>query len=158
MKTTIDAPALFAYGTLMLPEVMRAVAGREFPGRPARLAGYARYRLHGKPYPGLRPQPDAVTDGVLYGGLDEIAWRLLDRYEDDCYQRLSLLVELDGGQFPLLPGEGQGEGSLKAAADVYVMKPEFYPQLTAEPWSAEAFRRQHLASFLSNRGMEISSP
>jgi gamma-glutamylcyclotransferase (GGCT)/AIG2-like uncharacterized protein YtfP len=147
MKTMIEAPAcpaLFAYGTLMLPEVMRAVAGREFPGRPARLAGYARYRLHGKPYPGLRPLPDAVTDGVLYSGLDETAWRLLDQYEDDCYQRLPLLVELDGGR--------------QVAADVYVIQAEFYPQLTAEPWSAEAFRLQHLASFLSNRGMENFSP
>lgn len=131
MKTTIEK-ALFAYGTLMLPEVLRAVAGREFPGRPARLAGYARYRLHGKPYPGLRPQPDAVTDGVLYGGLDEAAWRLLDQYEDDCYERMALRVELDGGQ--------------TAAAEVYVVKAVFYPQLTAEPWSVEDFQPHHLAA------------
>lgn len=109
------------------------MAGRQFSGQPARLPDYACYLLHGLPYPGLRPQPGAVTCGVLYKGLDQAAWRRLDQFEDDCYSRELLIVESPAG-----PRE----------AAVYLMKREFYGRLSDEPWSADWFRRHRLAGFL----------
>ena len=44
---------LFAYGTLMVPEVLRAVTGREFTWREAVLRGYVRLTVRGQSYPGV---------------------------------------------------------------------------------------------------------
>jgi gamma-glutamylcyclotransferase (GGCT)/AIG2-like uncharacterized protein YtfP len=89
--------ALFCYGTLESPEVMRAVAGRDFPSEPARLRGYHRGLVRGAPYPAVVPRPGAVTPGVLYAGLDPRSLRRVDRYEGEMYAREDLPVEMPDG-------------------------------------------------------------
>ncbi|BBL70661.1 gamma-glutamylcyclotransferase family protein [Methylogaea oryzae] len=127
---------LFAYGTLLLPEVMRAVTGRQPVGQPARLEGYACRLLRKRPYPGIRPSPGAVTTGLLYWGLDRRAWRRLDAFEDDdCYGK-AIVTVLDGA-------------SRRHQAVAYAVKAKHYGALSALPWSAEKFRRQRLCVFLA---------
>ena len=88
---------LFCYGTLVYPQVMTRVTGRWWVPVPARLPGYAAYRLRGVPYPGLVAEAGAQTEGVLYEGLTRHHLRLLDRYEGAWYRRR--LVRLaDGGR------------------------------------------------------------
>ncbi len=124
----------FAYGTLQIPAVMRAVAGADFPSQPARLAGYARYRITDLAYPGVRAESGALTDGVLYGGIDAEALRRLDAFEDDFYRRETLLVT---------PRVG-----VPIAAEVYVIPPEHYRILVHRPWSLDEFRATALAEFM----------
>lgn len=132
-------PALFAYGTLTMPEVMRAVTGRQQIGQPARLEGYACYLLRGLPYPGIRLLAGAFTEGLLYSGLDGDAWRLLDEFEDDdCYGRAILAVQDADGR--------------RHDAAAYVVKVDYYQALSTRPWSAERFRRQRLHAFLAGLG------
>lgn len=133
--------SLFAYGTLQLPEVLQAVVGRDFPGQNARLQGYACYALRGQVYPGIRPWPGAVTAGILYGGLDEAAWRLLDAYEDAIYRREVLTVLADDGRHH--------------AAAVYVVQAAFYGCLSGQPWSMTAFRRRHLQRYLAELNVSM---
>lgn len=130
---------LFAYGTLMLPEIMRAVTGQTFAGQAARLPDYASLLLHRRSYPGLIPQSSAVAEGVLYSDLDREAWRLLDAFEDDCYRRERVIV-LDAND-------------QRHTAAVYVMKAEFYDQLSDKPWSADEFRQYGLEEFLLRYGL-----
>jgi gamma-glutamylcyclotransferase (GGCT)/AIG2-like uncharacterized protein YtfP len=125
---------VFTYGSLQIPEVMQAVTGGSYPSRPARLAGFARYCLADLPYPGLCPEPGAITGGVLYSGVDGAALRLLDAFEDDFYRRETLAVTTDSG--------------LAVAAETYVVAPEHYRLLIRRPWDLEQFRVTALGEFL----------
>ena len=125
---------VFVYGTLQLPEVMLAVTGRTFPALPARLAHYARHRLRGKSFPGIRPSPGASVDGLLYLGIDAPAQQRLDEFEDDFYRREPVTVTTaDGAEW---------------AAQAYVTREECYGLLLAEEWSLAEFRRTSLPGFL----------
>lgn len=129
---------LFAYGTLQVPEVMRAVTGAAFPARPARLVGYARYALRDRSFPGLRAEAGAVTAGLLYGGIDAGALLRLDGFEDDFYRRETLLVAPEAGP--------------PVAAEVYVVPPEHYSLLLPRPWNLDEFRRAALQEFMGRCG------
>ncbi|MEN9580434.1 MAG: Gamma-glutamyl cyclotransferase, AIG2-like, partial [Pseudomonadota bacterium] len=59
---------LFVYGTLLVPEVVSEVIGRLPEARLATLAGYARFRMVGKHYPGLRAESGVSTDGAVLSG------------------------------------------------------------------------------------------
>lgn len=125
---------LFAYGTLQLPEVMRAVTGRDFPARPARLPGYARRRLRGRSFPGICPAPGASADGLLFDGIDAQTLARLDAFEDDFYRRETL---------PVFTPDGAAW-----AAEVYVIRAECLGLLLPEEWSLDEFRRSQLQGFL----------
>ena len=125
---------VFAYGTLQIPEVMQAVTGALFPSQPAWLEGYARYRLSGLSYPGLRAKEGSMTDGVLYRGVGREALAKLDAFEDTFYHRASLRVTTVSGDW--MP------------AEVYIIPPEHGKLIDFRPWSFEEFRRDALAAFL----------
>jgi gamma-glutamylcyclotransferase (GGCT)/AIG2-like uncharacterized protein YtfP len=128
---------VFAYGTLQVPEVMRAVTGGEYPAEPAWLKDYARYCLVGRSFPGLRLKPGAETSGLLYRRIDAAALRRLDEFEDDFYRRETLTVLTESGE--------------KAAAEVYVVPPEHYALLIERPWDLEEFLRKGLKEFMVRR-------
>ena len=137
-RNLIDAAMrkLFAYGTLQLPEVMLAVTGRNFAAHPARLDHYARHRLRGKSYPGLRPAPGASVDGLLYLDIDADAWQRLDDFEDDFYRREPVRVTAaDGAEW---------------AAQTYVVREECQGLLLPGEWSLAEFKQARLPGFLLN--------
>lgn len=126
---------LFAYGTLQLPEVMRAVTGGIFPSQPARLPHYARYRIRNRVYPGLRKEPGSFTDGLLYEALSASAIKDLDAFEDDFYRRETLTVAtLD---------------EVQTDAEVYVVPPAHYRLLLDRSWDLEQFKQTRLSEFLT---------
>jgi gamma-glutamylcyclotransferase (GGCT)/AIG2-like uncharacterized protein YtfP len=127
--------SLFVYGTLVLPEVMEAVAGRAFPSRPAELPGFARFRLRDRVFPGIAPRPGATTSGLLCDGIGCAALELLDEFEGDLYERLRLQVRLSGGA--------------AEPAHVYVIRPEHRELLTPEPWDPQHFTERHLSGYLA---------
>jgi gamma-glutamylcyclotransferase (GGCT)/AIG2-like uncharacterized protein YtfP len=126
--------ALFAYGTLEIPEVMMAVTGRSFSQQPALIVDHARYRLKNRAYPGLREEYGVVTNGTVYTGLDAEAMQRLDTFETDLYVRKTLTVHPEAG------------GLMRA--EVYLIRPVHYGQLTGEAWDQAAFVQQSLRRFL----------
>ena len=57
----------FVYGTLMFPEVLKALINRVPRMEPAAIHGYRRHRIRGQVFPGVvrAPGPDARVPGLL---------------------------------------------------------------------------------------------
>lgn len=87
----------FFYGTLMDPELLALVVGREVPGRdtePAVLPGFRRVRVRGATFPALIAAPEAHVEGLAVSGLTE---RDIDRarfYEGDEFTLESVMITL----------------------------------------------------------------
>lgn len=129
--------ALFAYGTLQLPEVMFAVTGRKLPGQPATLEHYLRKKLRGECFPGIRPKAGETVDGLCFSGLDAQDLRRLDAFEGDYYRREKVSIVTKEGE--------------EREACTYVLREEYYDLLLGEDWSLEEFKRRHLFDFISTR-------
>lgn len=127
-------PAVFAYGSLQLPEVMACVTGQAYPAVPARLPHFARFRIRGKSFPGIRPEPGASVEGLLYRDLTAAAIESLDAFEDDFYLRQALDVVTCSGA--------------AVQAFVYVMNPQYHGLLEDTTWDLEHFKRHSLGDFL----------
>jgi gamma-glutamylcyclotransferase (GGCT)/AIG2-like uncharacterized protein YtfP len=126
---------IFAYGTLVIPEVMRRVTGRNFRCQEAFLRGYARFRVRRQTYPAILPFPDKETDGVVYYDVDDASLQRLDEFEGTLYKRTDVNVETDTREW--------------VEAQTYIIRWAERKRLTAEPWDEIEFRERHLARFLS---------
>lgn len=129
--------ALFAYGTLQVEAVVRAVLGRRPEAREAELPDHARTRVADAPYPGLFEAPGATTPGLLYAGIEEAEWALLDAFEGPLYERRAVRVHTAAGL---------------VAARAYVVPERHRERLTEEPWELERFRARDLPHLLAGEG------
>ena len=125
---------IFAYGTLMIPEVMYAVTTREFLFKNAMLRGYARFTVKGESYPGIIPVTDATTEGIIYFNVDKLSLARLDAFEGDLYQRTPVRVEMEKDEI--------------LNAETYVIKPEYRGYLSSKEWNVKEFNQKHLGAFL----------
>jgi gamma-glutamylcyclotransferase (GGCT)/AIG2-like uncharacterized protein YtfP len=127
---------VFTYGTLMFPEVWRAVAGRDFASVAGTAAGCAIYRVAGAQFPGIVAAGDGDSvRGVVYLDVDETALARLDRFEDDFYERRELQIVCDDGR--------------RRTAGAYVVPERNRAVLTDEVWNREEFVAQgHLRQFI----------
>jgi gamma-glutamylcyclotransferase (GGCT)/AIG2-like uncharacterized protein YtfP len=83
---------LFAYGTLMWPEIMSDVIDRKVEGRPARLSDARRLRVKDQVYPSLVPAEGFEVEGIVYSDLSEAEVAALDHFEGEEYVRRSVEV------------------------------------------------------------------
>ena len=127
---------IFAYGTLMIPEVMYAVTTRKFRFDNAILRDYARFTVKGESYPGIIPVTDAVTEGIIYFDVDELSLTRLNAFEGDLYQLTPILAEIKGGDI--------------FNAQAYVVKPKFRNHLSSLEWNVTEFAQKHLEAFLES--------
>jgi gamma-glutamylcyclotransferase (GGCT)/AIG2-like uncharacterized protein YtfP len=130
---------LFAYGTLMFPEVRRAVIGDDPATAPVVLAGYGRYTVrhpHLAPFPAIVPHPDQEVAGVLLYDLDGVARDALDQFE-----------RIDAGLYRKVELSVRDRAGRALTAVSYVAGPGIASHLHG-PWDPEAFRRNQLASFM----------
>jgi len=88
---------LFTYGTLMDPAVWARVAQQVCESRPALLHDYEARRLRGVTFPGLVESAGCSAPGLLYYNISPAAMQRLDEYEDDYYERIEVMVELEDG-------------------------------------------------------------
>ncbi len=127
--------SLFAYGSLILPEVFQAVTGVSRVGLPVTAPGFARYALKGRSYPGLISAPGGAVQGVLYANLELEEWQRLDAFEDDFYVRQSVSIM-----------HARGETGF---AEAYLIRSDRYDVLGTEGWCLDTFTRTALAPFLA---------
>ncbi|MDJ0892035.1 MAG: gamma-glutamylcyclotransferase family protein [Gammaproteobacteria bacterium] len=127
---------VFTYGTLMDPQVMRAVTARKFPRQPAVLPGFARYRIRGEVYPGLAPVEGAATTGILYRGLARGAIRKLDAFEGSLYQRIPVAVRLSSGE--------------RVDALTYVVVPSSRYRLSEQDWTLDELSPRQMRQFMGH--------
>jgi gamma-glutamylcyclotransferase (GGCT)/AIG2-like uncharacterized protein YtfP len=124
---------VFAYGTLMFPEVWRVVVGREFVSVEGTVAGFAIYRVKDAVFPGISAAGERErVRGVVYLDVDHASLARLDLFEDDFYVRQSLWVDCADGE--------------RRAADAYVVPAENQAALTDERWDR--------AKFVASGGLE----
>jgi len=119
----------------MIPDVMYAVTTREFRFVEAILRGYARFTVKGASYPGIIPEADAVTEGIIYFNVDELSLERLDIFEGDLYQRT--------------PTRAETEREAILNAETYVVKPEYGDYLSLQKWDVEEFVQNSLEAFLN---------
>lgn len=129
---------LFAYGTLMVSDIMRAVAGGYYEREPAELAGYARKRVTGEEYPAITQRRGASVQGVVYRDLPASAVDRLDRFEGSLYRRMRVTLR-----------DARG---MTLAADAYVLSPAALSRLSDDDWSLEVFLASGKQKFLRAYG------
>lgn len=127
---------LFTYGSLMCEDIMARVARGHFPATPATLSGYARQTMKKATYPGLRPQSNAVTKGIVYSQLTPQAFHHLDMFEGSMYDRIEVTVKL--------------ENKLPTSAYVYVTRAVYHRYLKKEDWDFGAFVTLHKHQFVKD--------
>lgn len=124
---------LFVYGTLMCPEVTRALFGRAPAAAAATLRGYRRHSLRDRVYPGVVPGAAHAVEGVVVE-LSAAEMVVADWYEEDVlYERRTVRVELAGG-------------GAEVEAAVYVWRDA--GQLEDAGWDIEQFRETMLDDFM----------
>jgi gamma-glutamylcyclotransferase (GGCT)/AIG2-like uncharacterized protein YtfP len=117
---------VFTYGTLMFPQVWKAVVGREFAAIAGSASGYAIFRVRDAVFPGIVAAGDRDNvSGVVYLDVDQASLARLDLFEDDFYRRESLWVDCEDGQ--------------RRAADAYVVPHENRSVLTDQIWRPDEF-------------------
>ena len=121
---------LFAYGTLMWPEVLEAVIGRRLEGEKVTLRGFRRLRIKGEHYPAIIAASGNSVSGVLYDGLTPEDFEHLDRFEGEEYQRKRQQID-------------------NTSVQVYVLAENWIHILEETPWVPEQLSVERLASFCS---------
>jgi gamma-glutamylcyclotransferase (GGCT)/AIG2-like uncharacterized protein YtfP len=129
---------VFTYGTLMFPEVWKAVVGRKFETIPGTAAGYAIYRVRGTVYPAMTTASvTSIVPGLLYLDVDAESIVRLDRFEGPHYERLEIKIDCADG--------------VSRQAATYVVPNERGHLLTTEPWTPESFLASGgLAQFIAS--------
>ena len=130
--------ALFCYGTLCFPQVIRSVIGTVPDSIAVRLEGYACYEVYGVTYPAIIPEHTATVAGIMYLGLDARQLKSIDNYESMQYERLPVHVV-------------DNEGKLHKAWS-YVLAPGQYHRIKKQPWSIERFAKNDLDKYISRQG------
>ena len=135
MSSPAAPSRLFAYGTLMMPDVLRALCGAGHAMQPATLSDYARFRVRSHVFPGIVPRAGASTEGVIIEDIDAALWRRLDAFESDLYERVAVDVKCADRTI--------------VAACAYVVAPHQRHILSDEAWSPREFADKHLAAYMA---------
>ncbi len=124
---------LFAYGTLLHPDVRSVVLGDDTKPSvtTATLRNHACLKLPDESYPVLAYQPGSVATGCLIGSLSEHAWARIDFFESDEYRLTPIQVDTPTGPMQTWC---YGAGKVMPGAK--------------EPWDLEVWQTHHLSAFL----------
>jgi gamma-glutamylcyclotransferase (GGCT)/AIG2-like uncharacterized protein YtfP len=132
---------LFAYGTLMEPQIITDIIGRTPASEPAELNDYRRQCIQGELYPGIQPAPGVTTPGRIYFALTPPEMEKLDRFEGEMYHNTPVTLRSPSGD--------------ELSARAYVIRPEYRHLLLDEEWDYDAFRERFVERFTNEyRGFE----
>ena len=127
---------LFAYGSLMFPEIIRSVIGRVPEGRPAIIQGYRRLVVAGESFPGMIKvgESDERVEGLLYMDITSEEWKRIIAFEDEFYELTEVAVSRLGENLSAL---------------AFVVPPAKKSLLAQEQWHPDYFRKHHLGRLLA---------
>ncbi|KAI3435498.1 hypothetical protein D9Q98_001564 [Chlorella vulgaris] len=131
---------LFVYGTLMFPEVLKALlAGRVPRHAPAQINGFQRYRIKNQVFPGTVKAAQSQVQGLCLFDLQQDELQVLDEFEGDEYYKEEVEAQLlDGGT---------------TTATVYLWQDSLRSYLYgAGGWDPEAFREKELEAYVEMCG------
>lgn len=133
---------VFAYGTLMFPEIATTVTGERPVSESARLPDHSRHVLRQRVYPGAVSRPGHSIEGVLYHDITPAALVRIDDFEGELYRRhrVTVLAGPDGHPCEAL---------------VYLVRPRWQPLLLPQDWSPGRFRRECHAAYLQRCSAEF---
>ena len=127
---------LFAYGTLLVPEIWVAVTGCECPSEEAVLPDYEIRRAKGGDFPGIIQAADGnEVPGRVFSGLDVEILQRLDAYEDRFYERIGVTL-LDRRGNPV-------------ESETYVIPERHREVLSDELWTLDWFREHAMAEYMA---------
>ncbi len=129
-----DNTQLFVYGTLMWPEILKAVIDRIPVMEDALLEGYRRLKIKDAVYPALIKAESHSVQGKLIRGLNYNEIVLIDDYEGDEYERKEVFIKTLSGR--------------KEAAFVYVFSEDYRERLLDENWNPSEISEKLLRSLL----------
>ena len=145
--TAVDEPrAVFVYGSLMHPDVVKAIIGRVPRCSPAAVFGYARRRVLEAAYPACirvaQDSPGAADPvrGLLYHDCSERERRLFDLFEE-VDKEPPMYARVDVDAWPVGSESQQVGGAAAVSAQLYEwVRSEGCLSTGAEAdWSFEAF-------------------
>eukprot|EP00850_Spirogloea_muscicola_P016897 SM000141S00841 [mRNA] locus=s141:70416:72518:+ [translate_table: standard] len=164
--------AVFVYGTLLADEVV-ALLGRVPAAAPARVAGFHRYAVHDRLYPGVSPLAGSEVVGKVLLDISPKEQAILDEFEDVEYVRQAVGVTLlvrppcaplifafstvsqvrdSGDQTQVM---SQAERPPVMQAHIYVWAKQDDERLHGT-WDYEAWRRDHLHEYVKMCGLFIT--
>jgi gamma-glutamylcyclotransferase (GGCT)/AIG2-like uncharacterized protein YtfP len=129
LRAVWEAPApLFVYGSLLFSDVMKVLIDRDPQRTPALVRGWRIVAIPGRVYPGLVPDGDSAATGHLVADLTQPEWRILDAFESDFYDLVSVTTQtgVDAWAYAL-PDIGRG---------------------LSQTWDSAAFERDSLQRYL----------
>ncbi|MFZ9893801.1 MAG: gamma-glutamylcyclotransferase family protein [Burkholderiaceae bacterium] len=122
---------LFAYGSLMLPEIFSRVTREKRPYVPATLSGWKRCQVMSEPYPAIVRASASSVSGILWIGLGDSEMTRLDTFEGAEYERIAVEVTDTGGGLHL--------------AETYAWA--LQEGLVDAPWDFEWFQAEGIKKF-----------
>ena len=127
---------LFAYGTLIFPEVTEIVLGRVPPSEPALLRNFERKKIRGECFPAIYQREGARVNGLLFRELSEKDFKILDYFEAELYERREVSLKLNGAR--------------TEKVYTYIISKDSGSYLVPEDWSESHFRENSLTSYLKD--------
>lgn len=129
---------VFVYGTLMYPEVLRALIKRVPEHQKAIIHGFQRYGIRGQVFPAIiHSSSQAAVQGILLYRLTPDEMDVFDEFEGDEYYKVSVEA------MPLVE-----DNAAPSNASVYVWQDSLRSLLLESPWDPEAFREKHLQPYV----------
>ncbi|MEM7466438.1 MAG: gamma-glutamylcyclotransferase family protein [Pseudomonadota bacterium] len=132
---------LFAYGTLMAPQVFQLITNLKASSSAAKLRGFRRFSFEGQCYPGIMPaNAGDCVEGLLYADIPPQFWPQLDKYESYVYERKEVRVQTPKGE--------------NTVAETYIVRPAYRHLLSDDEWDFDEFVSNHLARYLARTDLK----
>lgn len=126
---------LFAYGTLMCPDIFAKVAGTAIVSSvPASVRNHRSLALRGEAYPGMVRSPGGEVAGLVYT-FPSYLWTRLDAFEGGQYMKKPVTVWYDNGRRELV--------------QAYLFRPECRHLLSRTVWDFDTFMRDAKQAFMT---------
>ena len=129
---------IFTYGTLMFPELVYALTGKNFRSEDAHIENYIRYKVitsnSYEEYPAIIENSGSNVNGKLLYDIDDESLKIIDFYEGDEYKRVTRPISL----------------SDKTPIEAFVYVWNFkYPLVKQVGWHKAFFKNHHLKYYLN---------
>jgi len=142
-----DMARLFAYGTLMCPDIFEKITGQRPVAVSGRVKNHRCLCVRGEQYPGMVRGQGGEVAGLVYTFASYL-WPRLDAFEGEQYMRKPVTVWYESGKRELVHS--------------YIFRPEYRRLLTRAAWDYEAFlnggREAFMASYIGWETTQRNAP